>query len=168
MAISKESANKVLANLDQAAESLTKLAADGNLDKQLVANLVRDIDSFADKFEVAAFGAKSFAARRAKLAKVIKKDPDEAYMDTFDNTVKPLQTDADETFMHKMDPSFNGKGQDTFDADRSSTVSERDEYAVRDLNEFAGGTKKQPSWSKGPAGKSTKQGSAQPKKTWAP
>jgi hypothetical protein len=70
---------------------------------------------------------------------------------------------------------------DTFDADISSSVHDRDEYQVRDLNEFASGTKKQPSWEKGPAGKSTAIGSGpsrqqqprqaarrQPAKNWAP
>ena len=92
-------------------------------------------------------------------------------MNTFDNPNKVIQSDKDEPYMHSIGPSFNAKGIGTYDVDRTSTVSERDEYAVRDLNEYAGGTKKQPSWAKGPAGKSTKQGSTVPRqasKTWAP
>lgn len=158
MAFDKKIANKVLSSLDEAANKLDELAKAGKMDPRLAASLTKEIDSFADKFEVATYGAKNLEARRAKLAKVIQKDKDEPYMDTFENTVKPLKTDPDEEFMHKTGPSFNAKGQDTFDADRSSTVSERDEYAVRDLSEWTESTKKQPSWARGPAGKSTKQG----------
>jgi hypothetical protein len=170
MAFDKKIANKVLMSLDDAAGKLDSLAKAGKIDPKVASVLVNEIDTFADKFETAAFGPNNLANRKAKLAKVIQKDKDEAYMDTFENTVKPLQTDSDEEYMHKMGPSFNGKGQDTFDNDLSSSVTNRDEYAVRDLSEWTESTKKQPSWSKGPAGKSTKQGSA-PRtagKNWAP
>lgn len=170
----KQIVNKVLANLDDTATRIGALVKEGKMDARLASSIVRDIDAFADKFEIAAFGQESFNARRAKMrqAKVIEHDPDEKYMETFQNTVKPLETDPDEGYMHKMDASFNGKAQDTYDMDRSSTVSERDEYQVRDLNEYPPGTKKQPSWPRGPAGKSTKQGATAPRtasiKTWAP
>jgi len=58
---------------------------------------------------------------------------------------------------------------------------DRERYNVRELNEFSPGTKKQPSWERGPAGKSTAIGSgparpqprqaAEPQaapKNWAP
>jgi len=139
----------------------------------MASSLIRAIDGFADRFEVAAFGKDNLQRR---MAKVLKRDPDEKYMETFENVNKPLKTDADEEFMHKVGPSFNAKGIGTYDVDRSSTVSERDEYNVRDLSEWSDPTKKQPSWAKGSAGKSTKQGStrqaaaAAPRgpKTWAP
>lgn len=172
MAIDKKIANKVLLSLDEAVEKLESLVKAGKIDPRLASALVNDIDTFGDKFEVAAFGPKSLENRKAKLAKVLQKDKDEPYMDTFDNTTKPLQTDKDEEFMHKVGPSFNSKGIDTFDQDRSSTVTDRDEHQVRDLSDLSDSTKKQPSWSKGPAGKSTKQGSTLAQrvaaKTWAP
>lgn len=147
----------------------------GQLDARLASSLVRDIDAFADKIQVSAFGSDKFAAFKTKVSKVIQRDSDEKFMDTFDNPNKPIQTDSDEPFMKSVGPSFNSKAIDTFDEDNSSAVADRDEYAVRDLNEYAGGTKKQPSWSKGPAGKSTKQGSTPAQvpakaraKAWAP
>ena len=172
MTIEKTTANRILSNLDTAAQRLEGLAKSGKIDPRLASSLIRDIDGFADRFEVAAFGKGNLQRR---MAKVLKRDPDEKYMETFENVNKPLKTEPDEEFMHKVGPSFNAKGIGTYDVDRSSTVSERDEYAVRDVSEWADGTKKQPSWARGPAGKSTKQGSTRQasvaprgQKTWAP
>ncbi len=162
----KQIANKILSFLDNSADHIEKLKVAGKIDPKVAAEIVRDLDSFSDRLESKAFGDQSFRNRKAK---VLQQDSDEKYMKTFDNTAAPLQTDADEKFMHKTDPSFNNKAMDTFDQDPSSTVTDRDEFAVRDLSEYSDGTKKQPSWTKGPAGKSTKQGSSAPSgKTWAP
>ncbi len=165
MAIQKNLANKILTTLDQSAARLEKLSSEKKIDSRLASKLqeiVASIDQFSDRFQVAAFGED---ALRRHQAKVLKRDSDEGYMDTFENPNKVIQSDADEGFMHKTNPSFNSKAIDTFDQDMSSAVSDRDEYAVRDLNENADGTKKQPSWARGPAGKSTRQGST--KKAWA-
>lgn len=161
MIIEKTAANKILTNLDTAAGRIEGLAKAGKIGSHLASSLLKEIDGFADRFEVAAFGADSLKRR---IAKVIKRDPDEKYMDTFENPVKPLKTDADEEFMHKVGPSFNSKGIGTYDVDRSSTVADRDEYAIRDMSEWSDVVKKQPSWARGPAGKSTRQGSTR----WAP
>jgi hypothetical protein len=168
----KKTANQILSTLDATVGQIEALAKGGKIDPRLASSLIRDLDGFADKFEVAAFGQASLKARQAK---VLQKDSDEKYMDTFKNPQKPIQTDADEPYMHKTGPTFSGKGVETYDSDDTSQVTDRDEYNVRDLNDMAGGTKKQPSWTKGPAGKSTKQGatrqasaSAKPEKTWAP
>lgn len=171
MPIQKDFANKVLTTLDTTANTIDSLAKAGKIDPRVASQITKDIDSFSDRFQVAAFGEKSLSAHQSKVAKVIKQDADEAYMKTFENPIKPITTDADEPYMHKAEHGYNStKDEETFDADRSSSVHDRNEYAVRDLNEFAEGTKKQPSWDKGPAGKSTKQGSAAPRtaKTWAP
>jgi len=173
MTIQKQIANKVLANLDETANRIDGLAKAGKIDPRLAAALTRDIDSFADKFQVAAFGPDSLGRHAAKVAKVLQKDSDEKYMDTFDNPNKVIQSDADEKFMHKTEQSFNAKAIDNYDQDRTTTVTDRDEHQVRDLSEWADKTAKQPSWTKGPAGKSTKQGSAPaPRtasgKTWSP
>jgi hypothetical protein len=177
MPIEKQIASKMLTRLDTIASRVETLTKEGKLQPRTAGELLKHIDTFADNLQIAAYGKEAFEAFRAKVAKVIQKDPDEKYMDTFDNPIKPIQTDPDEGYMHKMEAPFNGKAQETFDKDRSSTVVERDEYNVRDLNEYAGGTKKQPSWSKGPAGKSTIQGATKPQprqaspaksdKTWA-
>lgn len=162
----KKIANKILETLDSTAQQLDKLVKMKKIDPRVAASITRDLDTFADKFEVAAFGIDSFNNRRAK---VYQMDADEKYMHTFDNPNKPLKVDADESYMHKVGPSFASKGIGTYDVDRSSTVTDRDEYSIRDLSEYSSQTK-QPSWARGPAGKSTKQGSTVPQrtKTWAP
>lgn len=160
MSIPKTVANKVLTNLDTAASKLEELVKSGKADPKL-ASVIREIDSFADRFQKAAFGEQSFKSHQAK---VLKRDSDEKFMDTFDNPNKVLQADPDEPFMHKTGPTFSGKGAETFDCDNSSAVSDRDEHTVRDLSQWSDSTKKQPSWTRGPAGKSTRQGS---QKNWS-
>jgi hypothetical protein len=176
MAMDKKSANQVLQTLDDTAGRLEKLKVAGKINPKVADGLIKQIDTFADRVQVAAFGKESFQRFQAK---VIQKDSDEKFMDTFDNPNKVIQSDSDEPYMHKAPPSFNSKGIDTYDQDGSAAVSERKEYDIRDLNEYAGGTKKQPTWPGGSAGKSTKQGStkpaprpaakpvAKPAKTWA-
>lgn len=169
MTIHKQIANKVLANLDETASRIESLAKAGKMDPRLASALTRDIDAFADKFQVAAFGPEALKRHQAK---VLQKDSDEKYMDTFDNPNKVIQSDADEKFMHGTDKSFNSEAIDNYDQDRTTTVTDRKEHQVRDLSEWADKTAKQPSWSGGPAGKSTKQGAAAPRtasgKTWSP
>ena len=179
----KQIVNRVLATLDNTAEQLDALAKSGKIDPRLAASITRDIDTFADKFEIATYGKENLVKRASKVhqAKVLQRDSDEEYMKTFENPIKPITTDADETYMHKAGHGYNStKDIDTYDADISHSVSDRDEHQVRDLNEFSPGTKKQPSWEKGPAGKSTAIGSAPrqqprqaaqpqvPAKSWAP
>lgn len=169
--IQKQVANKVLANLDETANKIDMLVKAGKIDPRLASTLVKEIDSFADRFQVAAFGPESLKRHAAKVAKVLQKDSDEKYMDTFDNPNKVIQSDADEGFMHKTEKSFNSDAIDNYDQDRTTAVTDRKEHQIRDLSEWAESTKKQPSWSKGPAGKSTKQGAdsrTASTKTWAP
>jgi len=158
-------ANSVLRKLDETAGMLEKLSKQGKIEPRVAAELVRNIDAFADKFQVAAYGEESFKAYQNKVGKVIQREPDEPYMDTFQNPQKVIESDPDEPYMHESGPSYNSKSIKTYDSDDTSQVTERDEYDVRELNESAGGTKPQPTWSGGSAGKSTKQGSS--KKTWA-
>lgn len=164
MPIQKQIANQVLSGLDRTANRLDSLAKAGKIDPQIVASITGDIDTFADKFQIAAFGMAKF---RAHQARVIKRDSDEPYMDTFENPNKVIQSDADEPYMHKTPASFNADAIDNYDQDRTSTVTDRKEHTIRDISEHADGTKKQPSWAKGPAGKSTRQGSERTRKTWA-
>jgi hypothetical protein len=175
----KQIVNRVLATLDNTAEQVKALADAGKIDPRLAASICHDIDTFADRFEIATFGKENLMKRAAMLrqAKVMQRDSDEKYMETFQNPIKTITTDADEPYMHKAEPGYNStKGIDTYDKDISSSVIERDEYNVRDLNEFSPGNKKQPSWERGPAGKSTAIGSSPSKpaprqaaaKGWAP
>jgi hypothetical protein len=172
MPIDKKVANKVLSTLDNTAQRLEGLKTAGKIDPRIADGLVREIDAYADRFQVAAFGEESL---RRFQSKVLKKDGDEKYMDTFENPNKVIQSDSDEPYMHKAPPSFNSKGVDTYDQDNTTTVSDRKEYDVRDLSEMSTQSK-QPSWPGGSAGKSTKQGAvaprrpapkASPSKTWA-
>lgn len=172
MPIPKIIANRVLTSLDRSAATLEKLVGEGKIDSKLAAALVRDIDTFADRFQIAAFGQEAFERYQARMrsAKVIQKDSDEKFMDTYDNPNKVISEGTDQPYLHKSPASFNSKGIDNFDQDRTTAVTDRDEYTVRDLSEHAESTKKQPSWTRGPAGKSTKQGATaapQPPKQWA-
>ena len=169
MSIDKATANRVLTNLDSAAERIEGLVKAKKLDPRLASSLLRDIDTFADRFEVVAFGKNNLQRR---MAKVLQCDSDEKhYMNTYDNPIKVISGDSDEPYMHASGASFNSKSVDTYDQDPTSAVSERNEYTVRDMNEH-GSTQKQPSWARGPAGKSTHQGAVKPSvkgpKTWAP
>jgi len=167
--INKKIAAQVLDTLDNTGNVLEGLAKSGHLDPKVASELIHHIDTSADRIQIAAFGEKGFEAYKAKVAKVIKQDSDEPYMKTFDNVNAPEKVEADEPYMHKTEPSFNSKSIPTFDQDASSTVSDRNEYDVRDLSEWTDKTKKQPSWPGGSSGKSTKQGSERrASKTWAP
>lgn len=158
-------ANQILTNLDETADRLAGLQKSGKISSAVASKLIKEIDSFADKFQVAAFGPTSLQNHQAR---VLKQDTDESYMKTFDNPNKPIQTDADEPFMHKVDKSFNSDAIDTFDADKSSTVSDRKEYDIRDVSEHSDGTKPQPSWTGGKGGKSVRSSSTRrPAKNWA-
>ena len=162
----KRLANRILTNLEHTATEIEKLAQGGKIDARLASELVTKIDGFSDQLEIATFGEESFQGRQAK---VLQCDKDEKhYMDTFNGPNKVISGDKDEPYMHTTPAGFNSKAIGNFDVDRTTTVSDRDEYQVRDLNEYAGGTKKQPSWNGGPAGKSTHQGAEKPEKTWAP
>lgn len=77
--------------------------------------IVNDLDRTADEVEEFVFGPESFQCRQtevvdkmmAKEAQVIQRDPDEAYMETFQSTQGVIQTDADEPYMaaYKSDQS---------------------------------------------------------------
>lgn len=151
MSIDKTTANKVLTNLDRTASTLEGLAKSGKVNKAIVAKLVGELDAFADKFQVAAFGAENF---RKHQAKVLESDSDEPFMKTFDAPQKVLEGDSDEPYMK------------TFDQDQTESVTNRDEFQIKDISEHADGTKKQPSWKSGP--KSHKASAPARPKTWAP
>ena len=162
--MNKQLANQILAKLDETANLIDKIAKGGKLSPKVAAELTRNIDSFADRFQVAAFGKKSLENWREKLARVDQRDSDEPYMDTFKNPQEPIQVEPDEPYMHRTEKSFNCDSIPTYDSDDTSQVTDRKETDVRDLNEYAGGTKPQPSWTGGRGGKSTRQGA---EKKWA-
>ena len=165
--MNKQAASTILSRLDTTANEVEALRDQGHINPREATELLRNIDGFSDKLEKATYGEKSLAARQAK---VLKRDSDEPWMDTFENPQKPIETDPDEPYMHTAPGGFNSKDIPTYDSDDTYGVTERDEFAVRDLSEHADPTKQQPSWSRGPAGKSTKQGATRQAsaKTWAP
>ena len=157
--------DQILSRLDRTASTIEDLKKGKKIDIKAANELIKNIDSFADKLELAAYGEKNLQLRQAK---VLQQDSDEPYMKTYDNPNKVIQSDADEPYMHQSPASFNHKSMKTYDQDQTVTVSERDEFAVRDLSEWAESTKAQPSWARGPAGKSTHQGSTRKaEKRWA-
>lgn len=144
--VHKSVANKVLSNLDSAANRLEALAKAGKINSRTAASLIRELDSFADRFEAASFGKDSLKRR---VSTWMHGDQDEAsYMKTYDNTVKPIIVAADEPYMHLSGASARWDSIPTFDADRSSTVMARPEYNVMGMSEYSNGGKtvKQPSW----------------------
>ena len=145
MSIPKQIANKVLSNLDVAASKIERLAKAGKIEPRLASQLIHDVDSFADRFEVAAYGRDSLNRRQAK---VLKKDADEAYMSAFDNVNDIIKQDADEGYMKESGASAGWESIKNFDQDRSSTVSDRQEYAVVGQSPMSNGGKTvaQPSW----------------------
>ncbi len=139
----KKKAAQILSSLEQTANAVDELAKSGKVDPRIAAKLTKNIDSFCDSLHVAAFGEEHFKAHQAK---VLKRDSDESWMDTFDNPQKPIKVESDEPYMHKAPGGYNSKDIPTYDDDISSSVSNRDEFEVRDLSEWSDKTKKQPSW----------------------
>ncbi len=165
--MNRKVANQILTNLDETANRIDALAKAGKINPKVAAQLCGEIDAFADKFQVAAFGESNLKGHQAK---VLKQDSDEPYMKTFENPNKPIQTDADEPYMHKVEKSFNSDAIDTYDQDRSTTVTDRKEHEIRDVSEWADGTKPQPSWTGGKGGKSVRSSATydrKPAKNWA-
>jgi hypothetical protein len=116
MTIDKKLAGKILARTDRSAGELDRLKNEGKIDAKLASKLIHDLDSFADRLQIAAYGEASFKAHQAK---VLKKDSDEKFMDTFDNPQKVIEGDADEEFMHKSGDI------ETFDSDDTTQVTDK-------------------------------------------
>lgn len=100
-------ATHVLAGIDLLADVIEKDHVALGLEPKQAEELALHLDKTADLLEVACYGADNLAKRKIKLAKdaadkvakVIQKDSDEPYMDTFNAPQKPHQSDADEPYM---------------------------------------------------------------------
>ena len=100
MPISKESANDALHKLDSAADLIRVNASKWGIPDKVALSLQVAMDHAADLIEAEAFGAESLANHQnAVVAKVIQKDSDEPYMNTFANPMAPILTNADEPYM---------------------------------------------------------------------
>jgi len=98
----RNAANELLGRLDKLATSIQENYASWGMTMTAAKPIVNEIDKVADEVEKFAFGDESLGRRQVevlKSAKVIQKDSDEKYMDTFNAPMAPHQTDADEPYM---------------------------------------------------------------------
>jgi len=97
-------ADRVLARLDRIAATVQEKYASWGMPFETAKEIVNAIDKTADEVELAAFGTDSLSRRQAeiiggKTAKVVQRDADEKYMDTFKNPMQPHQVESDEPYM---------------------------------------------------------------------
>lgn len=142
----KAAANNVLGHLDSLAKDIQKNHETWGLSFKAAKKLVNHLDKIADKTESLLFGAESLLSRQAELAvasdsfkrealndglvtratlskaaKVLQRDADEPYMDTFKNPMSPHETDSDEPYMA------------AYGDDQSSAVVEGEDDTGREL-----------------------------------
>lgn len=93
---SAEEANEHLRMIDRLVPLIQRKYAAMELSFEEAKDMVNRFDSLADAIELDTFGKESFTVRQAE---VLQKEPDEPYMGTFKNPMKPLQTESDEPYM---------------------------------------------------------------------
>jgi hypothetical protein len=91
-----QDANNILSRLDKAAATIQANHEKWGMDFETARALVNDLDKTADEIELAAFGKESFMKRQAE---VVRREPDEPYMQTFETNPSPVQIEADEPYM---------------------------------------------------------------------
>lgn len=91
-----QDANNILTRLDKVAGAIQANYDKWGMDFETARSLVHDLDRTADEIELAAFGKESFVRRQAE---VIRQEPDEPYMRTFEVNPSPVQIEADEPYM---------------------------------------------------------------------
>jgi hypothetical protein len=95
----QEEASKVLSRLDRIAQVIQDNHEKWGMNFDAARAVVNEIDKVADEVELHAYGPDSLFKRQVHVlrqAKVLTKDSDEGYMDTFNAPMAPIQTDADE------------------------------------------------------------------------
>lgn len=99
-----QDADRILGSLDRVAHTIQTKYAEWGMPFEVAKELVNTLDKTADEIEVGAFGKESFVRRQAE---VIQREPDEKYMDTFQNPQQPRQVESDEPYMsaYKSDDS---------------------------------------------------------------
>ena len=142
----KTSANQILASFDQLAQSIQANYRKWGMTLDAAKSIVNRLDKTADAAEAFFFGDDSLRARQAeiaissesfvkdaldsgllsrshvsKAARVIQRDSDEGYMDTFKNPMEPIETDSDEPYMN------------AYGDDQSSAVTEGEDDTGREL-----------------------------------
>jgi len=96
-----EDADRILARLDKLASTIQAQHEQWGIPFEAAKSMVNDLDKTADEIEVVAFGERSLHERQAELvtAKVVQRESDEPYMDTFQNPQSPHQVESDEPYM---------------------------------------------------------------------
>jgi len=95
----QEEASKVLSRLDRIAQVVQDNHEKWGMNFEAARAVVNEIDKVADEVEKLAYGEEHMFKRQVHVlreAKVLQKDTDEGYMNTFDAPMAPIQTDADE------------------------------------------------------------------------
>lgn len=98
----KQAADQLLGRMDKCAKDIEANFKAWGLSFETAKGLVNHLDRVADDFEKSVYGPDSLRHRQVevlKQAKVIQKDGDEGYMQTFENPMAPIQTDGDEPYM---------------------------------------------------------------------
>lgn len=137
-------ADNILARFDRIASVVQDKAAQWGVPFEEAKALVNAIDKLADDTETFIYGGQSLARRQAetllrdedfrreasaelgkdvisKAARVLQRDADEPYMDTFKNPMQPHQTDADEPYMS------------AYEDDQSEAVIDGEDASGREL-----------------------------------
>ena len=91
-----QEANTILSRLDRVAGAIQENYEKMGMDFETARSIVHELDKTADEVEIASFGKESFCRRQAE---VVRREPDEAYMDTFKVNPSPVQVEADEPYM---------------------------------------------------------------------
>lgn len=142
----KSAANEILGQIDALAEAIKTHRAKMGMSFQDAKKMVNHLDRIADNTEALLFGESSLRARQAevavlnddfrqdaltnglltakqisKAAKVLQRDSDEPYMDTFKNPMSPIETDSDEPYMS------------AYGDDQSSAVNDGEDDTGREL-----------------------------------
>lgn len=106
-------ADAILLRLDRIAATIQANHKTWGMPFDTAKAIVNDLDKTADEIETASYGEASLANRQVEVVKqasaprtaeVVHKEPDEPYMGTFSNPMKPIQTEADEPYMKAYGP----------------------------------------------------------------
>jgi hypothetical protein len=95
--------SSILGRLDKIASNIQDNHEAWGMNFDVARGLVNDIDTVSDEFETMGFGEDSLRHRQVEIlreAKVIQREPDEGYMDTFQGGPGAvIQSEADEPYM---------------------------------------------------------------------
>lgn len=120
--VQKSQANQLLGRLDKLASTIQANAEKWGMPFEAARQIVNELDKTADAAESFIFGQDSLQVRQAemafhdqnlakaakelvgeevynKAARVLQRDSDESYMDTFNSPMQPHETDGDEPYM---------------------------------------------------------------------